>query len=325
MVTYLVRRLLYAIPVVVGVNLFTFALFFMVNSPDDIARAHLGNKYVSEKMIANWKAQHDYDKPLFINQARQGVAKLTDTLFFIKSIRLFAFEFGMSDGGRDIGADVRQRMLPSLMIAVPVLLLGLLTNITIAMLMTFFRGTRVELVTSVMCIAMMSVSTLFYIIIGQYVVARLLRLVPISGYSDGWFALKFILLPVVISVVAGIGSSARWYKTIFIEEIYKDYVRTARAKGLSELKVMLNHVLQNAMIPILTGIVVIIPLLFLGSLLMESFFGIPGMGSYTIDAISLQDFAIVRVIVFLGTLLYIFGLILTDLSYILVDPRVRLD
>lgn len=148
---------------------------------------------------------------------------------------------------------------------------------------------------------------------------------PISGYAEGLSAAKFVVLPVIVSVLAGIGSSARWYRTIFLEEISKDYVRTARAKGLSELAVLFRHVLRNALIPILTGVVVVIPLFFMGSLLVESFFAIPGLGSYTIDAINAQDFAVVRAMVFIGSVLYIIGLILTDLSYTLADPRVRLE
>jgi peptide/nickel transport system permease protein len=171
----------------------------------------------------------------------------------------------------------------------------------------------------------MSVSSLFYIIGGQFVVSKLWHLVPISGYTGGADSFKFVVLPVVIGVVGSIGSSSRWYRTIFLEEIGKDYVRTARAKGLSELHVLFTHVLKNAMIPILTGVVVVIPLLFMGSLLTESFFGIPGLGSYTIDAINAQDFSIVRAMVFLGSVLYIVGLILTDISYTVVDPRVRLQ
>jgi peptide/nickel transport system permease protein len=172
---------------------------------------------------------------------------------------------------------------------------------------------------------MMSISTLFYIIGGQYVASKVWHLVPISGYAGGIDAFRFLILPVVIGVVSGIGASSRWYRTLFLEEIGKDYVRTARAKGLSEGVVMFRHVLKNALIPILTGAVVVIPLLFLGSLLSESFFGIPGLGSYTIDAIQAQDFAVVRAMVFLGSVFYIIGLILTDLSYTLVDPRIRLE
>jgi peptide/nickel transport system permease protein len=126
-------------------------------------------------------------------------------------------------------------------------------------------------------------------------------------------------------VVAGIGSGGRWYRTLFLEEMSRDYVRTARAKGLAESAVLFRHVLKNAMIPILTGAVVVIPLLFMGSLLSESFFGIPGLGSYTIDAIQAQDFAVVRSMVFIGSVLYIAGLLLTDLSYTLVDPRIKLE
>jgi peptide/nickel transport system permease protein len=190
--------------------------------------------------------------------------------------------------------------------------------------MAFFRATYLDFWGVVSCVAMMSISGLFYIIGGQYLVSKVFHLVPISGYAGGADALKFVVLPVLIGVVSGIGSGARWYRTIFLEEMGKDYVRTARAKGLKESVVLYRHVLKNGMIPILTGAVVVIPLLFMGSLLMESFFGIPGLGSYTIDAIQGQDFAVVRAMVFLGAVLYIVGLLLTDLSYTLVDPRVRL-
>jgi peptide/nickel transport system permease protein len=149
--------------------------------------------------------------------------------------------------------------------------------------------------------------------------------VPISGYDGGIDAVKFLLLPVLIGVVGGIGSGGRWYRTLFLEEMGRDYVRTARAKGLAESVVLVRHVLKNAMIPILTGVVVVIPLLFMGSLLSESFFGIPGLGSYTIDAIQAQDFAVVRSMVFIGSVLYILGLLLTDISYTLVDPRIKLQ
>jgi len=176
-----------------------------------------------------------------------------------------------------------------------------------------------------LCVAMMSISSLFYIIGGQYLLSKLWNLMPISGYGTGVMAAKFLILPVLVGVVSGIGAGARWYRTIFLEEIGKDYVRTARAKGLSEWRVLYKHVLQNAMIPILTGAVVVIPALFMGSLITESFFGIPGLGSYTIDAINSQDFSVVRAMVFLGSVLYIIGLILTDISYTLVDPRIRLE
>lgn len=323
MFAYIVQRILYAIPILIGVNLITFALFFMVNTPDDMARMQLGQKYVTQLSIERWKKQHGYDKPLFFNSSAKSIDTLTDTLFFQKSIRLFVFDFGQSDQGRNIGYDIHQRMWPSLALAIPTLIIGLAINITFALLISLFRGTSFDITASIICVILMSISALFFIIIGQYVFSKMLRWVPISGYYGGLQAFKFLILPTLIGVTSGIGAGVRWYRAIFFEELQRDYVRTARAKGLSEWVVMFKHVLKNGLLPILTGIVVIIPTLFLGSLIMESFFGIPGMGSYTVDAIQQQDFAIVRTMVFLGTVLYILGLILTDISYVIVDPRVK--
>jgi len=323
-IAYIVRRALYALPILVGVNVLTFSLFFIVNSPDDIARMQLGDRHITQQQVDAWKRERGYDRPLFYNAAAAGAARLSDTIFFDESLRLFVFEFGRSDSGRDIGHDIRQRMWPSLAIAVPTLLIGIFVNITFALVMVFFRATYVDFWSVMLCIVLMSVSGLFYIIGGQYAVGKLLKLVPISGYDGGWSAFRFVLLPVVIGVVSGIGAGSRWYRTIFLEEAGKDYVRTARARGVGEFTVLFRHILPNALIPILTGVVVILPLLFMGSLIIESFFGIPGLGSYTIDEIARQDFSIVRSMVFLGSVLYIAGLLLTDISYTFVDPRVRL-
>jgi len=322
---YVVRRVLYAIPILIGVNLITFTLFFVVNTPDDMARLALGIKRVTPEAIQKWKAERGYDRPLLYNSAAQGSARLTDTIFFEKSARLFVFDFGPADDKRDIAHEIKTRMWPSLALAIPVFLIGLAVNVTFALLMAFFRATYIDFWGVVLCVAMMSISALFYVIGGQYLISKLWSLAPISGYQTGIDAAKFVVLPVVVGIVSGIGSGARWYRTIFLEEIGKDYVRTARAKGLSEATVLFRHVLKNGMIPILTGAVVVIPLLFMGSLIAESFFGIPGLGSYTIDAIQAQDFAVVRSMVFLGSVLYIAGLLLTDLSYTLVDPRVRFE
>jgi peptide/nickel transport system permease protein len=325
MTSYLIRRFLYALPLLLGVNILTFVLFFVVNSPDDMARMQLGQKRVTEAAVANWKHQHGYDKPLLWNGEAEATKKITETIFYTKSVGLFLFRFGTSDSGRNIGDDIQQRALPSLAVALPTLMLGLLVNISFALMMVLFRSSYLDHAGVVLCVVLMSVSSLFYIIGGQFLFAKLLRLVPISGYDDGFAAIKFLILPVLIGVFSGIGSGGRWYRTLFLEEVEKDYVRTARAKGLTETQTLFRHVLQNAMIPILTGVVVVLPLLFMGSLIMESFFSIPGLGSYTIDAINSQDFAIVRAMVFLGSVLYILGLLLTDISYTLVDPRVRLS
>jgi peptide/nickel transport system permease protein len=325
MLTYLIRRILYAIPILIGVNLLTFALFFVVNTPDDMARMQLGVKRVTVDAIEKWKQQRGYDQPMIFNAAANGAEKITQTIFWHKSASMFVLDFGYADDGRSIGNEIVQRMTPSLAIAVPTFVIGLLCYVSFALLMTLFRGSALDMAGVALCVFLMSVSGLFYIIGGQFLVSKVWHLVPISGYASGVESFKFIVLPIVIGVVSGIGASSRWYRTIFLEEISKDYVRTARAKGLSELRVLFTHVLKNAMIPILTGVVVVIPLLFMGSLLTESFFGIPGLGSYTIDAINAQDFSVVRAMVFLGSLLYIVGLILTDISYTLVDPRVRLQ
>ena len=324
MLAYIVRRTLYAIPILIGINLITFALFFLVNTPDDVARMQLGAKRVTPEAIEKWKAERGYDKPLLWNAAAAGGSQFTETIFFEKSVKLFALDFGRAEDNRDIGNEIRTRMMPSLALAVPVFLVGLAVNITFALGMAFFRATYLDLWGVILCVAMMSISSLFYIIGGQYLISKLWHLVPISGYAGGVDAVKFLVLPVLIGVVGGVGAGSRWYRTLFLEEMGKDYVRTARAKGLAESVVMFRHVLQNALIPILTGVVVVIPLLFMGSLITESFFGIPGLGSYTIDAIQAQDFAVVRAMVFIGSVLYIVGLLLTDISYTIADPRVRL-
>jgi peptide/nickel transport system permease protein len=324
MIKYIFKRIIYAIPILIGVNLLTFTLFFVVNSPDEVARLHLGNKRVTQEQITSWNEERGYNNPLFYNSSKSGLNSFKETIFYEKSFKLFLFDFGMSDSGRDIKYDIKERMWPSLAIALPSLLVGLFINITFALFFVFFRSTKVDYLGVIFCVALMSISSLFYIIGGQYLISKLLHLVPISGYEHGYESIKFLILPVVISVIYGIGSGTRWYRSLFLEEIEKDYVRTAKSKGLSESAVLFNHVFKNALIPILTGVVVILPLLFLGSLIVESFFGIPGLGSYTIDAIQSQDFAIVRAMVFLGTILYILGLVLTDISYTLVDPRVRL-
>jgi len=325
MLAYIIRRLLYAVPILIGVNVLTFALFFMVNTPDQMARVQLGDKYVSQEAIEHWKAQRGYDKPLFINSAEDSKGLLTDTIFFDKSLRLFIFDFGKSDEGRVIGTDISERMWPSLALALPTFIIGISVNIVFALFIVMFRASLFDTGAMVFCVALMSISSIFYILFGQYFFARLWHLVPISGYLVGADAIRFLILPVIIGVISGIGGGTRLYRTLFLEEASKDYVRTARAKGVSESAVLFRHILPNGLIPILTSVVVVIPSLFMGSLLMESFFGIPGLGSYTLNAIQAQDFAVVRSMVFLGSVLYIIGLILTDISYTLVDPRVRLS
>lgn len=325
MLVYWIRKVLQLIPVIIGVNILTFFLFFTINTPDNMARMHLGEKHVTPEAIQQWKAKHGYDEPLFYNKAEPGIKKITHTLFFEKNLNLFLFKFGNSDQGRSIALDISERMWPSLAIAIPSLLIGMAVNISFALLLTLFFGSWFDRLGVIVTIVFMSISGLFYVIIGQYIFAKLWRWAPLSGYESGWESIRYLILPVLIGVISGFGAATRWYRTIFLEEINKDYVRTARAKGATDIRILFRHILHNGLIPILTGVVVIIPTLFLGSLIMESFFGIPGLGSYTIDALHQQDFSIVRVMVFIGTIAYVVGLVLTDASYTWADPRIRLN
>ncbi|NLY26341.1 MAG: ABC transporter permease [Alcaligenaceae bacterium] len=323
MIAYSLRRLVYGVFILLGVNLLTFVLFFAVNTPDDMARLSIGGQRVNQEAIERWKIDRGYDKPLFYNDQVQGIARFTDTIFHDRSLPLLRFDFGFSDEGRDIGHEIRSRMGPSLALAVPTFVLGLTVCVLFSLLLVYFKSTPLDFAGVVLCVVLLSISGLFYIIAGQWLFAKTLNWVPYSGYVAGLDAWRFLVLPVVVGVVSGLGAQARFYRTLFLEEAGKDYVRTARAKGLRESAVLMRHVFRNALLPILTGTVSAIPLLFMGSLIAESFFGIPGLGSYTIDAINAQDFSIVRAMVFLGSSLSILGLLLADLSYTLADPRVR--
>jgi peptide/nickel transport system permease protein len=326
MLNYLVRRTLYGVLILIGVNLATFFLFFTVNTPDDMARLNIGGKRVTQELIEKWKGERGYNKPLYWNEAKPGSEKLTETIFWERSVSLFTLEFGRADSesAGDIGDEVTRRMWVSIQLALPIFILQVIASVSFALLLVMFRHTRLDLAGVVLCVVALSISGLFYIIVGQYLFARVLKLVPISGYSGGLDVLRFLVLPVILSVVARLGAEARLYRAMFLEEIGKDYVRTARAKGLSETVVMFRHVLRNALIPIITSAGGYLPIVFLGSLVFESFFGIPGLGAYVIEAIGKQDFAIVRTMVFVGSVLYIASYILIDIAYTWVDPRVRL-
>ncbi|GAB1826062.1 ABC transporter permease [Turicimonas muris] len=324
MLRYLLRRIGYGFLILLGVNLLTFLLFFAVNTPDDMARLNIGGKRVTAEAIQNWKEAHGYDKPLIWNSKAQGTEKATDTIFWTHSARLMVGDLGSSDAGRDIAYEIKERAWPSLALALPTFLLGVIVIVTFSLGLVFFRRTKLEYGGVILAVVMMSISSLFYIIFGQWLFSKVFKLFPISGFETGTAMITFLILPIAIGVFSRIGGDALLYRSMFLEEINKDYVRTARSKGLSETAVLFKHVLRNASLPIITSTVAVLPMLFLGSLIMESFFGIPGLGSFTIDAINAQDFAIVRTMVFVGTVLYVIGLILTDVAYTIADPRIRL-
>ena len=326
MLNYTLRRIAYGFLILLGVNLATFFLFFTVNTPDDMARLNIGGRRVTQEQIDKWKAERGYDRPLYWNAAEAGSAKLTRTVLWERSVSLLVLDFGRSDSARsvDIGHEVRTRMIVSLQLALPLFILQIIASVAFSLLLVFFRHSRIDFWGVVLCVVMLSISSLFYIIVGQFMFSRVLRLVPISGYAHGLDAVRFLLLPVALSLLSRLGSEARLYRAMFLEEIGKDYVRTARAKGLSELRVLSRHVLRNALIPIVTSAGSYLPYVFLGSLVFESFFGIPGLGAFVIEAIGGQDFAIVRSMAFLGAFLYIASNLVIDLLYSLIDPRVRL-
>ena len=326
MFSYLVRRCLYGALILLGVNLLTFFLFFTVNTPDDMARLNIGGKHVTQDLIDRWKVERGYDKPLYVNDAKQGAERFTDTIFWERSVSLFELRFGRADAesAGDIGPEVVRRMWVSVQLALPLFVLQVFASTAFALLLVMFRHTRLDFWGVVACVLMLSISSLFYIIVGQFLFSRLLRIAPISGYEPGWSVVKFLALPIALSLLSRLGTEARLYRAMFLEEIGKDYVRTARAKGLSEAVVLFRHVLKNALIPIITSAGSYLPYVFLGSLVFESFFGIPGLGAFVIEAITGQDFAIVRSMVFLGAVLYIASNVVIDLAYTWADPRVRL-
>ena len=327
MLNYLVRRCGYGLLVLLGVNLLTFMLFFTVNTPDDMARLNIGGKRVTQEQIQKWKVERGYDKPLYWNADAPGAAKLTDTVFWDRSVSLFALDFGRSDSksATDIGHEIRVRMGVSLQLAVPLFILQLIASVAFALLLVFFKNSPIDFWGVVVCVLMLSISALFYIIVGQFLFSRVFHLVPISGFESGWEAARFLVLPVMLSLLSRLGSEGRLYRAMFLEELGRDYVRTARAKGLSEPKVLFDHVLRNALIPILTSAGSYLPYVFLGSLVFESFFGIPGLGEMSIRAVNASDFPVIKAVTLFGAVAYIAANLLGDVLYAVFDPRVRLS
>lgn len=256
----------------------------------------------------------------------EGWAHFTETLFFKKNAPLLWFDFGRADGmDLDIGREIKKRMWASLCLTVPITLFGVFFGLILSMLVAYVRGTYFDGLALLLCVIGMSISILYYIIGGQVIAGVWLKLAPISGFAYGLSGWRFLMMPIAIAVVGGLGGSIRFYRTVFLEELGRDYIRTARAKGLGEGRVLFSHALRNSLIPVITSVVVGLPLLFFGSLLLESFFAIPGLGSFLFDAIANADLSVIRAMVYLGSVLYIVGLILTDVCYAWADPRVRLQ
>jgi peptide/nickel transport system permease protein len=318
---YLVRRLAYGAVTVLGVLLLLFFLFFLYAEPEDMARRALGEKTPPE-VLQQWIVNHGYDRPRVWNPRDPGGTLLADHFR-----RMLTFDFGRSDADDSPIVDrLRRGAIPSLTVTLPLFAAGLVIGIALSLFVAYFRETYIDRAGVVLCVLGMSVSILLYIIGGQFLLGKLLRWFPISGFDPSpALVARFLAIPWLIGLLSGLGGEVRFYRTVFVEETSRDYVRTARAKGCGDGRIMARHVLRNAMIPILTRVVVAIPFLFTGSLLLESFFGIPGLGSITVDAIHGNDFATLRVMVYIGALLFVLAQIATDVAYTLVDPRVRLE
>ena len=235
--------------------------------------------------------------------------------------RLFHWDFGVSHStNQRVSKLLADGIVPSLMLTVPVFIIGLFTSVALSLFCAFWRDTWVDRFFVILSVALMSVNYLVYIVVGQYFLGFKQGWFPVWGFED----VRYLALPVLIGVLSGLGGNLRFYRTIILDEAHRDYVRTARAKGVSQSRVLFRHVLKNAMIPIITNVVIAIPFLYTGSLLLESFFGIPGLGYLGINAINSSDVDVLRAIVLIGSFIFVIANLLTDICYALVDPRVKL-
>lgn len=308
---YIIRRTLYLIPVILGVCLIIFLLFNVVAG--DPTRVLLG-KHATASQMADLREQLGLNKPLYMQYVD-----------IVKSA--FTFDFGRSWASKQqISEMMLNGAIPSLSLSIPAFFISTVMGILIALVVSYYRGKGIDLVVRISCIAGMSISSLAYILFFQWFFAFKLGWFEISGYSYGFpDFIPYVVLPMIIWVVLSLGPDVRFYRTIFLDEIYQDYVRTARAKGLSEKKILLKHVLRNAMIPILTYTVVQLPFLILGALLFESFFSIPGLGGMTLEALNASDFPVLKAMAVLSAIAYIVFTLIQDILYTVVDPRVKLQ
>lgn len=335
MFAYLIRRLAYTPLIIFGVMLLTFAMFFIVQKPEMQARNILG-KRATPQTVYDWLHKRGYDKPIFLNVGQKREAYdghpfdshgPFDTIFFNQLRRFATLDLGVSDvTGRELRTIFKEGAIPSAFLMLPALLVGFIVATGFALYLVFVRNSALDTAGIFLCVALMSIPPMVYIIFGQAIVAIGLNYFPAYGFDlEGWTTARFLILPVGLVIVFHLGHDTRLYRAIFLEEIGQDYVRTARAKGLSNARVLLVHVLKNGMIALITLVVTLLPLVILGSILVESFFGIPGLGNLLVNAIQTGDRAVIAATTLLTSILYIIGLTLTDICYALVDPRIRLS
>lgn len=309
MLNYIIRRVVYMVPIMFGIALVVFLLFNVVGG--DPVLSMLG-KHISQQAIDDLRRELGLNKPLYL--------QFVD---FLKQI--VTMDFGRSYATKQEIFSMMQNTAPvSLVVALPGFIISVLLAIGLSLFVAFWRGTWIDRAIVVACVVFISIPSLAYILFGQYFLAYQLGLFPISGFSWGPEVLSYITLPVIILIALSLGGELRLYRTLMLDEIYQDYIRTARSKGLSERVVMFKHVLKNAMIPIITMVIIEIPYLITGSLLIESFFGIPGMGSMIVDAFNTSDFPVIKASVVVLSIFYMIANLVSDIMYSLVDPRISL-
>jgi peptide/nickel transport system permease protein len=309
MTAYILRRLWQMIPTLAGVVLLIFVLFNLFGGDPALV---LAGKITNPEQIANIRKQLGVDQPYYIQ-----------LWIFVKQI--VTFDFGRSWATNELVSEIfKTRLGPTLTIMIPVLVLETVIGVILAIGVAYVRGTLTDRMIMMICTAAMSISFLVYIIVFQYLFGFVYGIFPVQGWSDSFWKnlITYAPLPIMLAVFVGLAPALRLYRSFFLDEVNNDYVRTARAKGLSEQTVMLKHVLRNAMIPILTNVGIALPGIFVGSFLLEQFFSIPGLGREILTAVNRSDFPVIKAAtVYLAMVTMLINL-LVDIGYKLVDPRV---
>lgn len=312
MTTYIIRRLLYTIPIVLGVLLLTFVLFTLVGGDISI---ELAGKNATPETIEEIREEYGLNKPLFLSWDSQLINHFRSAL---------TFDFGRARDREPVIDKIKRGAGPSLALMVPMFVGIVVISVSLSLVVAFVRGTVWDILTVVICVAGMSIPYLSFILFGQYFFAYKLGLFPVF-FSPDLSTVRYVALPVLIGIVTGLGSNLRFYRTVMLDEMRSDYVRTAFAKGLTARRVLFKHVLKNAMIPIITRVIMAIPFLFLGSLLLERFFGIPGLGYLMIEAIGSRDYFVINAMTYISAILFVVFNVITDICYAWVDPRVSFE
>lgn len=313
MVYYIIRRVLHLIPILLGVAFIFFFIFNVVGGQEKYLRSLLTSKVRTEEDLALYRQKYGLDKPLVIQ-------------YFDYIKQIVTMNFGRSASRSQKISTLLKRHVPtSAKLTFPAFFFEILISLTLAMLCAFYRGKAVDRTLTIISVIGMSMPMLVLIILGQTILAYRLKLFPIGGWEQGIRQIRYLVLPWILWVVVSIGYDIRFFRTALLEEVHKDYVRTARAKGLSERTIMLRHVLKNTMIPILTYVVIQIPFLLTGSLLLERFFSIPGIGDLLINSLQSYDLPVLKATIMIFTIFFVFFTLITDILYALVDPRVRLQ